>query len=66
MILYTDGIHDATLDRGDEPRVAELLRGPPHAGAQTLADRPVDTVRRVDRPLRDDAAIIALRRRTLA
>jgi phosphoserine phosphatase RsbU/P len=53
-----------TIDRMevDEQRVAELLLGAPHASAQTLVDRLVRAVRRVDRPLRDDVAIIALRR----
>lgn len=64
IIIYTDGILDATIDRieVDEQRVAELVLGAPHASAHTLVDRLVRAVRRVDRPLRDDVAIIALRR----
>ena len=64
IIIHTDAILDATIDRidVDEQRVADLLRGAPHASAQGLVDRLVHAVRRVDRPLREDVAIIALRR----
>jgi serine phosphatase RsbU (regulator of sigma subunit) len=64
IISHTDRIVDATLDRVhvDEQRVAEMLLGAAHASAQSLVDRLGDAVARIDRPLRDDVAIIALRR----
>lgn len=64
IVMCSDGIHDTKLDgiRLDEERVAELLAGSSQASAQDLVDRLVQAVRDVDRPLRDDVAIMALRR----
>lgn len=64
IVMCSDGIHDTKLDgiRIDEERVAELLSGSSQASAQDLVDRLVQAVRDVDRPLRDDVAIMALRR----
>jgi serine phosphatase RsbU (regulator of sigma subunit) len=64
ILLCSDGIHDTELDgvRVDEQRVAELLSGSSQASAQDLVDRLVQALRDVDRPLRDDVAIMALRR----
>ena len=64
VVLYSDGLLDAELDgvRLDEQRLAGLLAGPGNAGAQDLADRIVHTLRDVARPLRDDVALMVLRR----
>lgn len=64
IVMCSDGIHDTKLDgiRLDEERVAELLSGRSAASARDLVDRLVQAVRDVDRPLRDDVAIMALRR----
>jgi serine phosphatase RsbU (regulator of sigma subunit) len=59
IVVYSDGILDSDLV--DEPRIAELLSGLPHAGAQDLVDRLWNALRGVDR-VRDDVAIMALRR----
>jgi phosphoserine phosphatase RsbU/P len=58
IVVYSDGILDSDLVA--EPRVAELLSGLPHAGAQDLVDRLWNALRG-DR-VRDDVAIMALRR----
>lgn len=64
IVMCSDGIHDTKLGgiRLGEERVAELLSGSAQASAQGLVDRLVQAVRDVDRPLRDDVAIMALRR----
>jgi sigma-B regulation protein RsbU (phosphoserine phosphatase) len=64
IVIFSDGIIDTEIDglRLDEARVAELLRGTAAAGAQALVDRLMDAVRGNRRPLRDDVAILALRR----
>jgi sigma-B regulation protein RsbU (phosphoserine phosphatase) len=62
IVVYSDGILDAELDgaRVDEARVEDLLAQAAHADAQDL----VDTLERAlhGTPLRDDVAIMALRR----
>jgi sigma-B regulation protein RsbU (phosphoserine phosphatase) len=65
IVIYSDGIIDTEIDglRLDEDRVAELLRGTAGAGAPALVDRLMHAVRGNRRPLRDDVAILALRRR---
>jgi serine phosphatase RsbU (regulator of sigma subunit) len=64
IVLYSDGILDTEIDgaRVDEARIAGLLAGPPQASAADLVDRLLRSVRRSDRPLRDDIAFMALRR----
>lgn len=64
IVLYSDGILDTQLDGVgvDEHRIATLLSGTPHASAQTLIDRLKDALQRIDGRLRDDVAIMALRR----
>lgn len=64
IVIYSDGLLDTQLDgiRINDQGVAELLTGPPHASAQNLVDRLTALLRDVDRPLRDDIAIMALRR----
>ena len=68
IVLCSDGIHDAEIDavRVDEQRVFELLSGAPQADAQALVDRLVHALRATERPLRDDVAIMVLRRIALA
>jgi sigma-B regulation protein RsbU (phosphoserine phosphatase) len=63
IVICSDGILDTEIDGipMDEQRVAQLLAGTPGASAQTLVDRLVRALQRVDRPLRDDVAVIALR-----
>ena len=64
IVIFSDGILDIQLDgaRIDERHVAELLSGASRASAQDLVDLLVGAVRHVKRPLRDDIAILALRR----
>lgn len=64
IVIYSDGIHDTEIDgeRLDEPRVAELLAGVAGASARALVARLTCAVQHVDRPLRDDVAIMTLRR----
>lgn len=64
IVICSDGFHDTTLDgiRVDEERVAELLSGSSRASAGDLVDRLIRALRDVDRPLRDDVAIMAVRR----
>jgi len=64
IVIYSDGILDSEIDgfRVDEEHVAALLLGTPEASAQALVDRLKRALRSVDRPLRDDVAIMALRR----
>ena len=66
IVIYSDGVLDAKIDgvRLDEPRRrGAAVRGPRDASAQALVDRLMHAVRGNDRPLRDDVAILALRRR---
>jgi serine phosphatase RsbU (regulator of sigma subunit) len=64
ILVYSDGILDNDIDgvRIDEPRLAMLLAGTPEAAAQDVVDRLVHLIDRIDRPLRDDVAVMALRR----
>jgi serine phosphatase RsbU (regulator of sigma subunit) len=64
IVICSDGIHDAQLDgiRIDERHLAALVTGASQASAQDLVDRIVQALQDVDRPLRDDIAIMALRR----
>jgi serine phosphatase RsbU (regulator of sigma subunit) len=64
IVICSDGILDTDLDgvRVDEQRVADLLAGRSHTSAQELVDRLVDALGDVARPLRDDIAIMAVRR----
>lgn len=68
IVIYSDGILDIELGgaRVDEHRVADLLAGGPRASAQDLVDRLINAVRNVGRPLRDDIAILTLRRTAVA
>lgn len=62
--MCSDGIFDARLDgiRIDEERVAELLSGTRRPSAQDLVDRITGALQGVERPPRDDVAIMVLRR----
>jgi sigma-B regulation protein RsbU (phosphoserine phosphatase) len=64
IVICSDGIQDTCLSgiRVDEQHVAQLLSGTSRASAQELVDRLMDALQEVDRPLRDDVAIMALRR----
>ena len=64
IVLHTDGILDGEIGgvRMSEERVAELLEGAPRASAESLVERLMSAVRGCDRPLRDDVAVLALRR----
>jgi phosphoserine phosphatase RsbU/P len=65
IVVYSDGILDVEIDgsRVDEHHVAELLSGVGHASAQALVDRLGHALLGIDRRLRDDVAIMVLRRR---
>lgn len=64
IVLYSDGILDTEIDgvRVDEDHIATLLSGTARASAQTVVDRLEQALRRIDGRLRDDVAIMALRR----
>ena len=64
IVIYSDGLLDTKLDgeRIDAERVADLLAGTSHASARDLVDRLLRALHDVDRPLRDDIAIMTLRR----
>jgi serine phosphatase RsbU (regulator of sigma subunit) len=67
IVICSDGIQDTELAgmRVDEQRLAELLGGASQASAQDLVNRVTDALADVDRPLRDDIAIMALQRTRL-
>ncbi|MGI8728969.1 MAG: PP2C family protein-serine/threonine phosphatase [Solirubrobacteraceae bacterium] len=67
IVICSDGILDTEIDgdRVDEQRVSQLLCGPQHASAQMLVDRLLHGLRSSLRPLRDDIAIMVLRRTPL-
>jgi len=64
IVICSDGIFDTQLGgiRVDEQHVAELLTGRSHASAQDLVNRLISALEDVDRPLRDDIAIMTLQR----
>ncbi|HUR87124.1 MAG TPA: PP2C family protein-serine/threonine phosphatase [Solirubrobacteraceae bacterium] len=64
IVVCSDGVLDIELGgtRLDEKRLAELLAGSPGASAQDLVERLMRALRDVPRPLRDDVAVMALRR----
>jgi sigma-B regulation protein RsbU (phosphoserine phosphatase) len=64
IVVYSDGLLDTRIDGADvdERCLAEILTGTARASAAQLVDRLRDSVRRIDRPLRDDVAFMALRR----
>jgi sigma-B regulation protein RsbU (phosphoserine phosphatase) len=64
IVICSDGILDARIGGVEvtEAQIAELLSGAADASAQSLVDRLVGALQRIDRPLRDDVAIMAVRR----
>lgn len=64
IVVGSDGIFDTQPGgiRVDEQRLAELLSGSSHVGAEELVNRLIGALVDVDRPLRDDIAIMTLRR----
>jgi len=67
IVVYSDGILDTTIDgiRVDEQHIAALLSGTAHTSAQALVDRLRNVLPAMD-GLRDDVAIMALRRTSQA
>jgi sigma-B regulation protein RsbU (phosphoserine phosphatase) len=63
IVVYSDGLLDSEIEGVpvDEQHIIDVLAGAPHAGAQTLVDRLGSALSGMDR-LRDDVAIMALRR----
>lgn len=63
LVVYSDGILDAVIDGVpvDEQRISDVLAEVPHASATDLVGALLGSMRRIDRALRDDVAIIALR-----
>ena len=63
LVIYSDGILDATIDGHpiDEHHISHALAQPPHPTATTLINALLASIRHIDRALRDDIAIIALR-----
>lgn len=64
LVMCSDGIFDTEIDaiRVDEERLAGLLSGSPRANAQAVIDRLTGALHANDRPLRDDIAIMVVRR----
>jgi len=64
IVIYSDGLLDVEIDgdRLEEEQILRLLEGAPGFGAQTLIDRLSGALHGVHRHLRDDVAIMALRR----
>ncbi|MFP5361915.1 MAG: PP2C family protein-serine/threonine phosphatase [Thermoleophilia bacterium] len=64
IVICSDGIFDADLDgaRIDEQRLAALLTGAGDVSAQDLIDRLTGALSAAERPLRDDIAIMTMRR----
>lgn len=64
ILVYSDGLLDNTLDgtEVDAERLAEILAGAAGSGAQGLVDCVNDVLKRLDRPVRDDVAVMALSR----
>lgn len=64
ILLYSDGILDTRLDGApfDADGIAQALGGGGGLGAQDLVDRLTDVLERLDRPVRDDVAVMALSR----
>jgi sigma-B regulation protein RsbU (phosphoserine phosphatase) len=64
VVICSDGILDTEIDatRVDEQRIADLLSGAMQFSAQALVHRLMDALRANTRPLRDDIAILVLRR----
>ncbi|MDX6676511.1 MAG: phosphoserine phosphatase RsbU/P [Solirubrobacteraceae bacterium] len=64
IVLYSDGLLDVQIDgaRVEEEWVGHLLRSATTTAAGALIDRVTDTLQRLEQPLRDDVAIVALSR----
>ncbi len=64
IVICSGGIFDTQLGgiRVDEQHVAELLSGGSHASARDLVNGLISALDDVDRPLRDDIAIMTLQR----
>ena len=67
IVIYSDGTLDIELGAGriTEQRLAELLTGFTYARAEELVDRLTSAFQDAERPLRDDVAIMTLRRTPL-
>ncbi|HVF78797.1 MAG TPA: PP2C family protein-serine/threonine phosphatase [Solirubrobacteraceae bacterium] len=63
IVICSDGIYDTEIRgaRVDERQVADLLAGIAHVSAKTIVERLTVALQAIDRPLRDDVAIMALR-----
>lgn len=64
IVLYSDGLLDMHLDgaRVDERWLAQILCSASGTAAHQIVDRVTDTLTRLDLPLRDDVAVMALSR----
>ncbi len=64
IVVYSDGLLDIQLDgaRVDEEWLAQLLCSESSTAADQIVDRVTDTLKRLEQPLRDDVAIMALSR----
>lgn len=64
VVLYSDGLLDIGLDRAriDEEWLAQLLCSASSTAADQIIDRVIDKLKRLEQPLRDDVAIMALSR----
>jgi len=64
FVLYSDGLLDIQLDgsRVDEQWLAEVVCSASDTAASQIVERVTETLERLDTPLRDDVAIMALSR----
>jgi len=64
IVLYSDGLLDTRLDgaRVDEDWLAQSLCSASRTAADQIIDRVIDKLKRLEQPLRDDVAIMALSR----
>lgn len=64
IVLYSDGLLDIHLDgaRVDEEWLAQLLCSASSTAADQIIDRVIDKLKRLEQPLRDDVAVMALSR----
>jgi phosphoserine phosphatase RsbU/P len=64
LVLYSDGLLDVQVDgdRVDEQWLADVICSASDTAAHQIVERVTDTLKRLELPLRDDVAVIAISR----
>ena len=64
IVLYSDGLLDVQVDgaRVDEQWLADVICSASDTAAHQIVERVTDTLKRLELPLRDDVAIVAISR----